>query len=102
MRYKKFSNYNNLEPKTSKVAINSLEEIPLPNEIEIQPENSELTNKATPCNESIEKKTFNLNRFIKNVDLDDILLVAILILLLQEDISDEILICFIIILLIQK
>ena len=105
MRYKKFSNCNNLEHKTSENSISSLEEIPLPNEIEIQPQDNEFLNTTSSGENTVnipEKKILNLNRLIKNIDLDDILLVAILILLLQEDVSDEILICFIVILLIQK
>ena len=40
MKYKKFSNTTTAKPQPSNVSINSLEEIPLPNEIEIQPDTS--------------------------------------------------------------
>ena len=102
MRYKKFSNFNNLEHKTCDASINSLEEIPLPNEIEIENENDETKSNNNDTTISEKKSFLTLDRFFKNIALDDILLVFILILLLQEDISDELLICFIVILLIQK
>ena len=48
-------------------------------------------------------KTPNLfNRFFKNMAIDDVLLLALLILLLQEDVPDELLIGLIIIIMLQK
>lgn len=98
MKYKKFSNTTTAKPQPSNVSINSLEEIPLPNEIEIQPDTSKNSTLATTTTEN----TLSLQRLLKNIELDDLLLFAILILFLQEDVSDELLIGLIIILIIQK
>lgn len=98
MKYKKFSNPTTDKLKPSNISINSLEEIPLPNEIEIQPDNS-YKNTNTP---STLETPNNIQRLLKNIELDDLLLFAILILFLQEDVLDEPLIGLIIILIIQK
>ena len=99
MKYKKFSNSTIAKPKTTNVSINSLEEIPLPNEIEIQPD---ILKEENTHLDPTTKKTLDVQRLLKNIELDDILLFAILILFLQEDVPDELLIGLIAILLLQK
>lgn len=97
MKYKKFSNTTTAKPQTSNVSINSLEEIPLPNEIEIQPDTPKNSSSSTTVENSL-----SLQRLLKNIELDDLLLFAILILFLQEDVSDQLLVALIVILIIQK
>lgn len=113
MKYKKFSNVSGFVPKTSAVSINSLDEIPLPNEIEIDhdnentsedivlPQEDSTSNEVNLSNNapSNDKKRSNiLDILFKNTNLDDVLLFAILVLLLQEDSPDELLIGLILIL----
>ena len=115
MKYKKFAVPNTNASKSPSLSINSLDEIPLPNEIEIQTVSSdesedlvESDNTNDTTDISIDSnteptKTSNLlNRFFKNVAIDDVLLLAILILLLQEDVPDELLIGLIFIILLQR
>jgi len=96
VKYKKFATPNSNSPSLS---INSLDEIPLPNELEIQsvsPDESEdlmesdNTSDTTDISLSDNTETIKtpnlLNRFFKNMAMDDVLLLAILILLLQEEI----------------
>ena len=116
MKYKKYSNNTNTIANTSPVAINSLDDIPLPNEIEID-SNAENNNNSTEnvitaeisynsdncTTTSSDRKTCNvLNKLLKNMNLDDILLFAILILLIQEDSPDELLIGLILVILFNK
>ena len=115
MKYKKFSNVSSTTPKISPVSINSLDEIPLPNEIEIETttDNVEenILHSEISCDSDIgnndisstDRKSCNLlNKLFKNTSLDDILLLAILVLLLQEDSPDEVLTLLIYILLFNK
>lgn len=98
MKYKKFSNPTKVKPKNSSVSINSLEEIPLPNEIEIQPDVPKNLIDTTDSSQNY----LTIQRLLKNIDIDDLLLIAILILVLQEDVSDKLLVALIVILIIQK
>ena len=115
MKYKKFVTPNNNLSKSPTLSINSLDEIPLPNEIEIQTSScdeqenlSDTDNTGSTVDVSFSSKTQKtkspnlLNRLFQNTAIDDILLLAILILLLQEDVPDELLIGLILIILLQK
>lgn len=115
MKYKKFATPINDSSKPPTLSINSLDEIPLPNEIEIQTASSDesenlvdVENASDTTNVAFSDDTKTttspnlLNRFFKNMAIDDILLLAILILLLQEDVPDELLIGLIFIILLQK